>query len=229
MSVGWDTFKKFERVTDMYMPARGEGETKASQLVTAVNKLVYKWYNDGDVYDTTGILEGWANDLSSYANWIYKYIPRSRNILDGIFDCYNGDEYEDLLLELAEATMDDEDVENLAKEPKEGSIYECDGPFEFNYDYGDDDEEDWYEDSEYEEEETWDEGDIESSVDITAAEGEDVLQDTLRTLKDDFEYILSGIEKLDRSSAEDSRMGLEIAEKLSAQMQEIISDISDRF
>ena len=48
-------------------------------------------------------------------------------------------------------------------------------------------------------------------------------------MKDDFDFILSGIEKLDRSSAEDSRIGLEIAERLSASMHEIISDISDRF
>ena len=53
----------------------------ASQLVTAVNKLVYKWYNDGDVYDNIHSLDNWANDLSSYANWPYKYIPESSDIL----------------------------------------------------------------------------------------------------------------------------------------------------
>lgn len=223
MSVNWSEFDKFTRVIDMYMPASGEGDTKASQLVTAVNKIIYKWYNDGDVFDNTGAMEGWANDLSSYANWLYKYIPISRSILDEIYDCFNDGEYEDLLYSLASATLDDEDVENLAEEPKEGSIYDCEGPFE--YVEPEDDDEEW----EYEEEEMW-EDDIESSVDITSADTtEDVLVETIRNMKDDFDFILSGIEKLDRSSAEDSRIGLEIAEKLTNGMQEIISDISERF
>lgn len=224
MSVNWSEFDKFTRVIDMYMPASGEGDTKASQLVTAVNKIIYKWYNDGDVFDNTGAMEGWANDLSSYANWLYKYIPISRSILDEIYDCFNDGEYEDLLYSLASATLDDEDVENLAEEPKEGSIYDCEGPFEY-VEPEDDDEDEW----EYEEEEMW-EDDIESSVDITSADTtEDVLVETIRNMKDDFDFILSGIEKLDRSSAEDSRIGLEIAEKLTNGMQEIISDISERF
>ena len=44
-------FDKFEALVDKYMPMRGEGETAASQIVTAVNKLIYKWYNDGDVFE----------------------------------------------------------------------------------------------------------------------------------------------------------------------------------
>ena len=58
----------------------------ATQICTALNKLVYKWCNDGDVYDNTYGLDGWANNLSSYANWIYKYLPLSQEILDRIED-----------------------------------------------------------------------------------------------------------------------------------------------
>ena len=70
--VDWSYYDKpeFKAINSEYLPARGEGETKATQIVTAVNKLVYKWYNDGDVFDNTGALSGWANDLSSYANWL---------------------------------------------------------------------------------------------------------------------------------------------------------------
>ena len=67
-SVNWGSFNKFEDIIHKYMPAMGEGETLASQAVTAINKLIYKWYNDGDVYDNRYSLQGWANDLSSYAN-----------------------------------------------------------------------------------------------------------------------------------------------------------------
>lgn len=50
-SVDWDYYNKFEEITDKYMSNQGEGDTLASQIVTAINKLVYKWYNDGDVFD----------------------------------------------------------------------------------------------------------------------------------------------------------------------------------
>ena len=76
MAVDWSKYRQFGDITHKYLPSRGEGDSKASQLVTAVNKLIYKWYNDGDVFDTTGNLKGWANDLSSYANWIYRYFPK---------------------------------------------------------------------------------------------------------------------------------------------------------
>ena len=226
MSVRWNEFDKFSRVIDTYMPSTGEGDTQASQLVTAVNKLIYKWYNDGDVFDNTGALDGWANDLSSYANWLYKYIPSSRSILDEVYDCFNDGDYEDLLYSLANATLDDEDVENLADKNKVGSIYDCDGPFEWNEPEEDEDEPWEYE----EEEDEWDE-DIESSTNILSANSSDneVLVETIRNMKDDFDFILSGIEKLDRSGSEDSKIAIEIADKLVANMQEIISDISERF
>jgi hypothetical protein len=44
----------------------------------------------------------------------------------------NDSEYEDLLVDLADTMLDDEDLEQAAKLPKVDSIYDCDGPFEFN-------------------------------------------------------------------------------------------------
>lgn len=151
MSVDWSYYDKFDQVMGMYLPNYGEGDSKGSQLVTAINKLIYKWYNDGDVFDNTGGLTGWANDLSSYANWIYKYIPRSRAILDGVYECYNDDDYERLLKRLADTFLDDEDIEKLSEKSKVGSIYNCDGPFEFVDINEEDEEDDYYED----EEEDW--------------------------------------------------------------------------
>lgn len=224
MSVDQRMYKDFEDILDTYMPVSGEGETKASQLVTAVNKLVYKWYNDGDVYDNTSCLSGWANDLSSYANWIYKYFPTCRSTLDRIFDCEDDSDYEDLLFDLANLTLGSGNLEDLSGQSAVGSIYNCEGPFEFKETY----------DAEYEEEEMWEdeeEEEIESSTDITAASDSEneALEEQMRNLKDDFDFILSGLEKLDRSSAEDSRIALEIAEKFSSALQETISAISERF
>ena len=128
----WSYFDKFDEINDKYLPSRGEGDTMATQVVTAVNKLVYKWYNDGDVFDNSGYsLNGWCNDLSSYANWLWQNIA-VYGILERVWYCFNGDEYEDLLAELADYCLTDELLDSLAKRPKVGSIYDCDGPFVFD-------------------------------------------------------------------------------------------------
>lgn len=145
--VDWDYFKKFNEVDEKYLPPQGEGETMATQIATAVAKLVYKWYNDGDVYDNTHHMRGWCNDLSSYANWLYKYIPATRPILNRIEGCMDEPTYEDILAELCDLLETPERMAERDTHPKIGSVYEEDGPFEFveysDEDEYDEDEEDW--------------------------------------------------------------------------------------
>lgn len=129
----WDDFDIFERAVSTYMLPIGEGETMASQIVTAVNKLVYKWYNDGDVFDNTHYMTGWANDLSSYANWLYKKVPKTRSILDQIAVCDSYDEYADILFELALTCLDMNFLGRYEDRKKTGSIYDCDGKFKIEY------------------------------------------------------------------------------------------------
>lgn len=154
-SVDWSYYNapKFKEVEDAYLPATGEGDTMANQMITAVTKLVYKWYNDGDVFDNNYGMEGWANDLSSYANWLYRFIDGTASILNQIRDCYNDNEYEGLLQDLADYCFSPDVITLYADQPKAGSIYNCDGPFEFTeysedeedeYDEYDEDEDEWY-------------------------------------------------------------------------------------
>ena len=42
-----------DELLDKYLPDEGEGKTMATQAVTAMCKIVYRWYNDGDVFDNT--------------------------------------------------------------------------------------------------------------------------------------------------------------------------------
>lgn len=135
-SVKWGYFKKFESVNKQYVPESGEGHSLATQAATAINKLIYKWYNDGDVFDNTHYLSGWANDLSSYANWLDKYIDGAGNILGKIAIAKTGAEYSQLLKELADKYLTDSRLGELSNEPAEGSVYDCSGPFRF--DGGDD-------------------------------------------------------------------------------------------
>lgn len=148
--VDWGYFRKFDGINDDYLPDSGEGEDMATQIVTAVNKLIYKWYNDGDVFDNQHTCLGWANDLSSYANWLYTYVPESKKILLKVFEAYTEESYSLLLKELADTLLDDDLLEEYAHSnfvdettPRtQGTIYECDGPFAFDEE-STDEYEDW--------------------------------------------------------------------------------------
>ena len=152
MSVDWSYYndKRFDDLDAKYLPGRGEGETKASQIVTAINKLIYKWYNDGDfvVLDRNFLGEECCNDLSSYANWLLLH-ARAVELLDVRTARTEGD-YEDILRRVADAFLDEELLAMADKQPKVGTIYECDGPlsapevdddYEVGYEWDYDDEE----------------------------------------------------------------------------------------
>lgn len=141
--VRWEYFNKFSTLEDKYLPSCGEGENMAEQIVTAVCKIIYKWYNDGDVYDNTGRMYSWCNDISSYANWLRENTD-AKAILDRIFDCAGRDDYEELLKDLANKLIDEEYLGAMEQRRNIGSIYEATGPYKFEY--SDDDEEDDYED-----------------------------------------------------------------------------------
>lgn len=104
--------------------------------------MVYKWYNDGDVFDNTHYLEGWWNDLSSYANWLYKHTTENvKEILDTVFECYTDSEYEDLLQELTDELFKEEYLAKQNSIEKVGTIYECNGKFKYE-EFSEDDEDD---------------------------------------------------------------------------------------
>ena len=127
--ISWESFDVFNGMTDRFMPTSGEGNTMASQAVTAVNKLVYKWFNDGDVYDNTSYMVGWCNDISDAANWLAANVPGCAHILNQIWECYDDDEYAEILFETCEEV--ESRLPALVDEPKTGSIYDCPGDFRF--------------------------------------------------------------------------------------------------
>lgn len=132
MAVEWSYYEKFDEMLEKHLPVMGEGESLGSQIVTALNKLIYKWYNDGDVYDNTGYLKGWCNDLSSYANWLDAHCKLEiGNKLSKIYEIHTESEYEDLLKEIADILFESDFIEFMSMLPKDGSIYSCKGKFRF--------------------------------------------------------------------------------------------------
>ena len=147
MSVSPDYFEKFDDIIKKHMKRTGDGNTKASQIVTAVNKLLYVWYNNGDVFDNQTPYE-WSeyciNDVSSYANWLGQHTDLF-NILENVYECTTQDDYEELLKTLADTALNEEYLTPYVTQAKEGDIYECKGSFKYvihRYDE-EDEEEDW--------------------------------------------------------------------------------------
>jgi hypothetical protein len=154
MSVEWSYFDKFSEITDKYLPSEGEGETKATQIVAAICKLIYKYYNDGDIFDNTYELANYGNDLSSYANWLDIYTDEAGVILDQIktfeLDCESC--YEDLLQDLADTMLNEKYLAYMHKIPKVNSIYACSGRFKYDDGLNEEDEDYFEDDEDYEEE-----------------------------------------------------------------------------
>jgi len=149
--ITWSSFdeKETNELEDKYLPKSGEGDNMATQAVTATSKLIFKYFNDGDVFDNNYYLRGWANDISSYANWLEAYVDGAGEILRRIDEVMTEDEYvEEILYPLYKLIFRKDLLEKLEKNPANGSVYDCDGPFNF---IDDDDEYDEYDDDDYDE------------------------------------------------------------------------------
>ena len=119
-----DENSSYSILTDKYLPSDGQGDNKASQLVTATNNIIYGWYNNGDT------ISGDGNDLTSYANWIDKHIkePEIRKILKDDFIDYNDTYYlSEIILPLIKFVFREDFLEVLASQEIEDDIYECQG------------------------------------------------------------------------------------------------------
>ena len=46
--------EEFENWYDKYVPSCGKCDTLAGEIIRAINRLVYRWYNDGDTVDRYG-------------------------------------------------------------------------------------------------------------------------------------------------------------------------------
>lgn len=137
------TSSKQQELIEKYLPPRGDGDNQATQAVTALCKLTYKWFNDGDVYDNHYYLQGWANDISGSANWLYNNIPITQSLLMEIKYIHSEKEYEDLLDELENVVLKEELLAELEKKSKVGDAYSEHGPFSFDDSIDEDDEDEY--------------------------------------------------------------------------------------
>jgi len=145
--VDWDYFDRFEvcefKDEGGYLPDEGDGDNQAEQCVTAVNRLIYEWYNNGGVFDNNYAVRDSCNDESGCANWLARYAPGADAILSRIRTIRNSDEYESRILKpLADLCLNISYLRRLEKLPKVDSVYSCKGPYNLREYFDDEDDED---------------------------------------------------------------------------------------
>ena len=112
------------------MPIEGEGETIASQTVTAVNRLYEGWYKDGDVFDNTGgAFPPNSAQISECANWLFAYVPEVRETLEMVYECARDFEYDYIINKLVRIITEQGFLKEKAEREAVDSIYTCEGPF----------------------------------------------------------------------------------------------------
>ena len=141
VEVDWGNYDK-SKWDETYLPVEGEGTTQAEQISVAGSKLIYKWYNDGDSFDSTHFRG--LNDLSSYANWLRSHLAGAADILDQVYNADTDGKYEQLLWKLSE--LIEKDIAKYANVPKVESVYKCSGPYAVETEDVDDWEDDYEDD-----------------------------------------------------------------------------------
>lgn len=123
-------FDHFNEILRQYMPQSGEGDTMASQLATAVAKIGYRWFNDGDTINANWMVqsETIAGGVAQYGNWIYGNIPESRDMFHDWLERFDNEsisdsDYEDFLYNMCEVLLNTDLLDGYSAERKKDSIY----------------------------------------------------------------------------------------------------------
>lgn len=118
--------KRFDELSDKIMKPSGKSDTVSGELIRSVNRICYRFYNDGDVIGC-----GYGNETCNAAGrYILQYGNKEmKDILNIMWDgtvndteCAMADKpYELLLSQLVEETVKYIDSENseLDKEPED--------------------------------------------------------------------------------------------------------------
>ena len=141
----WYQNKRLDELFDQLVPVQGIAGTNAGEIVRAVSRIIYRWYNDGDKFfegygiETCGPSVLWLREQASG-----KIRDVAKESTEGMSDT----EYESWLADLGDAAVETIDnapegeKEWLQKVPEEDSrIYkENDLPWEEE----EDEEDSWY-------------------------------------------------------------------------------------
>ena len=147
----WPDNKEFEALFDQYVPDQGHADTVGGELIRAVNKIVYRYYNDGD---RVGV--DYGNETCNPAARFIETNTKLEPLASKLWDYRPNEEYEKVLADLMQETIKICKEDNLFNKSNTDDMNNYTDPIDSKWE---DDEEEWYdysddwEDEEYEDEE----------------------------------------------------------------------------
>jgi len=94
--------KVFNELFDELVPNTGKADTKVGEIVRAMARLGYRWYNDGDKFGV-----GYGKQTCNPAGrFLCDKLPEIEYNLWSIYGCYNDKRYEHGLLEVQNYVID---------------------------------------------------------------------------------------------------------------------------
>ena len=145
--VGGELEARNEPLFDKLVPGQGTAETLEGEMLRAVNRLVYRYYNDGDKYN-----EGYGTETAGPAHsFLVNAVHPLRAKMDSIMgeEKLSDNEYENMLKMVLGLILDYiESKEGEYTKNTQGDIFDYPSEFEDEDDYYDDEEDDYYDDEE---------------------------------------------------------------------------------
>lgn len=144
------TETRINELFDKYVPASGASETMVGELVRALSRVAYRWFNDGDYFH-----EGYgAETCGTAATFLIKNTTREITVLFN--EEYYGDSYTEWLEKLSVAVLNYID-QYLASNPEGGvcpyDMHSGENYFEDRIDQNTEEEDDyWEEEDNYDDE-----------------------------------------------------------------------------
>jgi len=155
MSDGWLQENIEDRLTalwDKLGTFMGQCETVEGEMLRAVNKIVYRYFNDGDLYhrgygiETAGGAHAYLVDVSPVRTELAPVFEGMERALD-----FGDERYEEGLNEMTRIVVEYVEGKNGDYQPNAVDMLNCEAKFE--------DDDDPYENDEYDDEEDWDDED----------------------------------------------------------------------
>ena len=121
----WPESPKFEKLTEQYMPKQGEADNELGEVLRSINQIVYRYYNDGDMWNK-GYGKETVNGAIKHLTALSKNKETPRHIARGLdnalfelkkYGVKDKDRYE-TALKIMMQTMewaDEKDIESLSK------------------------------------------------------------------------------------------------------------------
>ena len=138
--IGGDLEKRNESLYDKLVPGMGKADTQEGEMLRAINRIIYRYYNDGDEY-----FRGYGTETAGPAHsFLVNANTGVRSAMEKIFG--DGTNYEETIQDALEHILSHIEAKQGKYTPNTEDMFSYEAEFEDEEDYEDDyyDEEDEY-------------------------------------------------------------------------------------